>query len=432
MKPKLIRKSVNASVKDGVFWSMMTGFVDPYAVPFALNLGASNFVIGVLRSFPSLITSVFQIFNEKIVASIGSCKKAVMINVLMQAFSAGIAACAIFLPPGWNLAFFAFMMVLYTLGGSLAGPPWAALMGEYIPRSKRGAFFGFRNQVIGVTFFAASLAAAGILSLKWKNSLTGFAVIFVLAFFWRLISAYYVGQMHEPCRMSHMPVIGRQKADTSRNAALLKSFFICTFVLMFGAFLAAPYFSVYVLKELHFGYYKYMAVMSIGQLVTYMIMKRWGMAADVFGSVRVMRVAFLGAPVIPLLWALNQNFMYLMVIEIFSGMVWAGYIIGVNNFLYEYAEPSLRTRYNSAFNFVFGIAQFLGAISGGYLYEKLPVLGGSAFITLLLISALFRAFAVIPFFRSIKEKSAYAKTGETDFFISLAGFRNAKTEHFVK
>jgi MFS family permease len=60
-------------------------------------------------------------------------------------------------------------MTVYTTAGNLAGPPWAALMGEYIPPRKRGAFFGFRNQTVGLTFFAASLLAG--VSALWAAPL---------------------------------------------------------------------------------------------------------------------------------------------------------------------------------------------------------------------------------------------------------------------
>ena len=55
MQRKCVRRSVQASLKDGVFWALMTGFVEPYIVPFALALGASTPAIGFLRSVPALL-----------------------------------------------------------------------------------------------------------------------------------------------------------------------------------------------------------------------------------------------------------------------------------------------------------------------------------------------------------------------------------------
>jgi len=67
-------------------WAAMFGLAENYAVPFAINLGASSFVIGVLRSLPVFISSIVQIFTELFVYYFNSCKKVVFWSV----FFAGI------------------------------------------------------------------------------------------------------------------------------------------------------------------------------------------------------------------------------------------------------------------------------------------------------------------------------------------------------
>lgn len=63
MQKQRVKTSVRASIKDGVAWATMSGFSDPYAVPFAMALGASTMGVGVLRSVPFagfLFLSVLQ------------------------------------------------------------------------------------------------------------------------------------------------------------------------------------------------------------------------------------------------------------------------------------------------------------------------------------------------------------------------------------
>ena len=64
MQKQRVRNSVKASVKDGVAWAAMSAFADPYAVPFAMALGASTMGIGVLR--------------------LGSCKKSLLLTYLLM------------------------------------------------------------------------------------------------------------------------------------------------------------------------------------------------------------------------------------------------------------------------------------------------------------------------------------------------------------
>lgn len=417
METGRVRRSVRASIKDGLAWAGMTGFVEPYIIPFALSLGASHPAIGFLRAAPPLAASMAQLLNEKMIASLGSCRRAVRLDVLFQALSLFAASAAGFLPSRWAFPCLAASMILYTVAGNLTGPPWAALMGEYIPSSKRGTFFGFRNQLVGVTFFAASLAAAKL--LKFWPGVMAFSALFAAAGVLRLLSFHFIGDMYERGGGCHIPGRSPAAALAPRDPAL-PPFLMTVFAVMFSSFLAAPYFSVYLLTELDYGYVRYMIIMTSGQIVTYLVMRRWGTLADSFGSVKVLRFAFLCIPLIPLLWALAPSFQWLVAVELFSGVVWAAYGMGTNNFVYELGGAPLRARYNVLFGFTACLGQFAGALAGGFLYAALP---GRAFVTLLFISAGLRLAAIIPFFRGVRERDVPGGH-RPGFLLAAIGFRS--------
>ncbi|MDQ7772615.1 MAG: hypothetical protein RDU13_03720 [Elusimicrobiales bacterium] len=417
MKDGKVRRSVAASMKDGVAWAGMSGFVEPYLIPFALALGASNPAIGFLRAAPPLAASLAQLLNERMIIALGSCRRAVRLDVLVQALALFAASAAGFLPARWAFACLAAAMVVYTVSGNLAGPPWAALMGEYLPASRRGAFFGKRNQIVGLTFFAASLAAAKF--LKFYPGVLAFSALFAAAGLLRLLSFRFIGGMYERPSGCHMPRPASAGPVPPRDPSL-NPFLMSIFAVMFSAFLAAPYFSVYLLRDLQYDYLRYMIVMTSGQIVTYLVMRRWGGLADSFGSVRVLRFAFLCIPLIPLLWALAPSFHWLLAVELFSGIVWAAYGMGTNNFIYELGGVSLRARYNALFGFTACLGQFGGALAGGYLYASLP---GEAFVTLLYISAGLRLAAIIPFFRGVVERDVPGGH-RPGFLLAAIGFRS--------
>lgn len=397
-----VRNSVKASIKDGVCWAAMSGLSEPYAIPYALHLGATPLYIGVLRSLPSFSASLLQIFNQKLVLCLGSCRKSVLVSVFAQSLSLFAASLCFFLPKPFSLYMFIALVVVYTVAGNMAAPPWYALMGEYIPPLKRGAFFGFRYQVVGVTFFSASFAASWFLESSGYSAGVQFGCLFFAAGIFRLMSFRYIYSMYEPKTLFHMPRAATAEiaAFFSAHSLRVRLMFLSVFMLLFGAYLAAPYFGVYVLQELKYGYYRYMAIMTAGPLVTYMLMRSWGRHADIHGSVSVLRIAFLLIPLVPVLWALNPGFYYLLAVEIYSGAMWAAYLIAINNFIYESSPGHARTGGNSFLAFVSGLAQFAGALSGGWLYENLPAIKGHhPFITLLIISGLFRMAALLPFSR---------------------------------
>lgn len=425
MKGRLVKKSVKASIKDAIAWAAMCGLNEPYSVPFAMSLGANAMGVGLLRSLPYLVSSIFQLFAQRFVLFMGRCKKALLFAVFTQSMSLFAAAFTVFLPQPFSLPAFIAMMVIYTMAGTMAAPPWSALMGEYIPASKRGNFFGFRYQIIGVTFFAFSYLAARILGYLPKNAEIAFFLVFSGAGAVRLFSWYYIGFMYEAPNNYHMP--GSSKVGLAVSLDFRKgrtpALFFSVFMLLCATYLSAPFFSVYALKGLHCSYPRYMVLMSMGPLMTYLVMRRWGRAADVYGSVKVLKTGFLLIPLVPLLWTLTRDFYLLAAVETFSGIVWGAYLIGMNNFIYETAPAHARAGYNAVFNFIVGMAQFAGGLLGGFLYEKLPSWHGSSFIPLLLISALLRALAIVPLFRMVTEIRSVKAAGAKELFLAVAGFR---------
>jgi len=425
MQKQRVRNSVKASIKDGVAWAAMSGFADPYAVPFAMALGASTMGIGVLRSLPSLASSFFQFFTERLVLRLGSCKKALLLTVFIQAMALFAAAVAVFLPLGAAFPLLLAAVIVYTVAGNMSAPPWAVLMGEYIPPSKRGNFFGFRYQLVGLMFFAASFLASRVLGLAGEGALWGFAAIFAAAGVFRLISWGFITGMYEPGTGFHLPrgagVNFLASFDFRRGR--VPALFFSVLLLLTSTYLAAPYFSVYSLKELKCGYLHYMVLMSIGPLLTYLLMQRWGQAADTYGSVKILKAAFLLIPTVPLLWTFSRNFYYLAAVEAYSGVIWGAYLIGMNNFIYESIPPGSRAGYVAFNSFTGGMAQFAGALAGGWLYDRLPALWGSAFVSLLLISAALRALAVIPLFLMVREVRTVKSAGPVELLLFMSGFK---------
>ncbi len=423
MQKRRVKTSVRASIKDGAAWAAMSGFADPYTVPFALALGAGTMGVGVLRSLPWLVSAFLQLFSEKTVQLLGSCKRALLHSVFLQALALFAAASAAFLPGRAAFPVLLAAVVAYVAAGNLSAPPWAVLMGKYIPASRRGAFFGFRFRLIGLVFFATSFAAARVLGWAGEGARWGFFAVFAGAGCFRLLSWRFITAMYEPRTRFHMPrgggvdFLGAFDFRRGRVSAL----FFSALLFLCGTYLAAPYFSVYALKELGLPYPRYMLLMSIGPLMTYLFMKRWGQAADAYGSVTVLKAAFLLIPLVPLLWTLGRDLRYLVAVEAFSGIIWGAYLIGMSNFIYESVPAASRAGYVAVNGLTGALAQFAGALAGGWLYDYFPPLKGSSFVPLLLLSAALRAAASLPMFMLVRENRPVRRAGPADLLLFMTG-----------
>jgi MFS family permease len=231
--------------------------------------------------------------------------------------------------------------------------------------------------------------------------------------------------MYEPRTSFHLPKNAAPdflKVLDYRNNRV-SAMFMSVFILLAATFLTAPYFSVYVLADLKYDYFRYTFLMTIGPLMTYLFMKRWGQLADTFGSVRILKAAFFLIPTVPLLWTFSRNFIYLSLVEMYSGVIWGAYLIGINNFIYEAAEPRLRTGVNAYYGFLSGLAQFGGAMAGGWLYDALPPFWGSSFIPLLVLSGLLRFLGLIPLLKLVGSAPGSRPAGGRELTLAMLGLK---------
>ncbi|TMA09112.1 MAG: MFS transporter [Deltaproteobacteria bacterium] len=133
-----IRKSLQASFKDGVFASLMSGVTDYYVIPFALFLGATVQQVGWVSGIPSLLGSVSQLFAVRAVLWVGSRLRLLIRAVAAQATLLVVIGTVAWMNFSHPVEFFLAILVLFVVCGAVAGPAWGSLMTDYIPTRKRG------------------------------------------------------------------------------------------------------------------------------------------------------------------------------------------------------------------------------------------------------------------------------------------------------
>jgi len=166
---------------------------------------------------------------------------------------------------------------------------------------------------------------------------------------------------------------------------------------LFATNIAGPFFAVYMLKNLQFSYLDFTILISAEVFASLLLFGLWGRFNDEKGSKRVLFITGMLIPFIPLLWLFGTNFYYLFLLQLFSGMVWSGFNLAAGNFIFDATTPEKRTRCVAYFNFIRGIAVFIGAFLGGLLLNFLTI------PNLFLISGITRLFASIIFLPLLRE-----------------------------
>lgn len=384
-------KSLKHSIRDGVFVSMMHGFTLDYFTPFLILLGGTIRHVGMLSALPNLIAAFIQLKSPDIADRLSSRKKVISLFILIQALMLPPMVACWFLE--WRIGVFIAIVTLFTASGAVIMPVWGSLMADLVKDDKRGEYFGWRSKTLGVITVLSTFSAGFILHRAEKtNAMLGFAVIFALAFVFRLVSWHYMNKMHEP-------VLAKKEEDyfslfdfisRYRTSNFLR-FVVFVSLLKFTVYIASPFFAVLMLKNLGFGYMSFTMVSLAATLAGIVSIRRWGRHADRVGNLKVVRSTSMLVALIPMFWLVNQNPVYLFFVQVFSGFAWAGFNLSASNFIYDASSPGKRTRCIAYFNFFSGVSMSLGALVGGWLAMVLPT-GFLEFkaMNLILISAILR------------------------------------------
>ncbi|HXV84944.1 MAG TPA: MFS transporter [Candidatus Binatia bacterium] len=420
-----VRESLRSSFKDGIVAAFMAGITDHYATPLALFLGATVQQVGLITAVPNLLASLSQFFAVRVIYWVGGRLKLLVRLVFSQASLIFLMAFLPWLEIPHRAELVLLLLILAAVCGGLAGPAWGSLMSDYIPPSKRGRYFGWRNRTVGAVTIV-SVITSGLILNSFQNVSygAGFFIVFFLAAGARYASAYFIKQMDEP------PHRRDPASDFTffmfvarfRESNFLK-FVIFTACLTFATYLSAPFFAVFMLRDLQLSYLTYMALQVCSAFASLVALPLWGRHADLVGNVRVLRLSSFLAALIPALWLWSHDPAYLMLIQLLGGFAWSGVALSAGNFIYDAVTPQKRVRCIAYFNVINGVALFLGSFLGGFLASRLPPLFGYSLLSLFAVSCACRVFFYLLLSRSFREVRPAHEVSIHQLFFSVVGIR---------
>lgn len=364
-----MQKTKKHSIIDGAGNSVMIGAGEQYVIPYALHLGASAPQIGLLSTIPTFLGSLSQLVGARLLRKTER-KKLVLISVLAQTISIIPLFAIPFLTKSSTLLILFFG--IYYLASNLGGPAWNSWIGEVIPAEERSSYFAARNKYTTIALFATVLAAGLILQATKTKGTIGFAILFSIAFIGRLISHYHLKRQYEPPMQQPNIQIPLRTFLKKLHKEPFGNFVIFRSAMSLAIMIAAPFFAVYMLRELGFSYIHYMAVILMPMLAKIISAKVWANYAQTFGNRTLMQTTTVIITIIPLGWFLAGTilgdtphvFTAILIVEALSGMGWAGFELTTFNYMLETTTPAIRATFFAYFNLLFGTAILIGGLSG--------------------------------------------------------------------
>ena len=375
-KDPVVDRALRHSIRDGMAFSVQVGAGETYFSAFALFLKASAAQVALVTTLPPLLGSLAQIFSAWLGGYVGR-RRLVLIGCTSQA----LLWLPVLLVPliAGNYAVLALLALLsvYHSANNLAAPQWTSIMRDLVAERRRGRYFGYRTKLTTVTTFVAVIGCGVLLHELDRSGHTylGFVGIFSIAFVARSISAYHLTFLHEPAPTAPIPDMHIEHWWRSLRATGAIGFSTYYALMNTAVGISAPFFAVYMLRDLGLSYLQYTILTGTSVLVQFLMLATWGRIADVYGNRLILLVTSASLPVVPTLWLSSSNFWMLMLFQCLSGLAWSGFTLSAGNLLYELVPQSRRAAYVAFHNVGTAMGVFAGAMLGAALALVLPPRG---------------------------------------------------------
>jgi MFS family permease len=375
------------------------GLTSVYLVAFALVLGASNIMIGLLGALPYLANLITQIPAARLVQILTRKKIIVTFEFLSKIFWVPLLLSPfIFTDP---IIFIIIFYLITKICESFTTPALTTLIADSIPSQTRGEFISQRQKLINL-FGMISMILAGLWLQQFpKESPLGFAIMFALGALLGIIGAFVYKKVDEPEYSDHDHHTIKEFFTLNGE---MKKFVVFQILFNFSFMIASPFFAVYMLKNLNIGYEFYGIASAATTLSVILTSQYIGKLTDKYGDKPVAIIGHFGVAAVPLLYlaVTTQNIWLLIPVQLISGAMWAATDIATINLLIGLSDSKKRAIQIAEYTFYTSIPLIIAPIVGGWITEHVTIWMLSGIPLIFVASAILRLVTASLLFR-IKE-----------------------------
>ncbi|HZZ71197.1 MAG TPA: MFS transporter [Pirellulales bacterium] len=365
----LLRRNLKCSVGDGISCSLMTGVGETYLPAFVLALGLGEVAAGLVCTIPLFLGAVLQLIAPRGIRWCGSHRRWVVACAFLQAAS--------FLPLmlgallGTMPLLLVFVLVAGYFGSGLAtSGAWNMWMQHLVPATIRAKFFARRTRLTQISMLMGFVLGGGL--LQWSARLEGplwiFAVLFFLAFLGRAVSATCLALQSEPPALrGALPTLPWRTLCARVVRGSEGRLLLYLWLMQGAAQISGPYFSPFMLEQLHFSYATYVSLLGCSYLAKAVMLPFWGRVAQRHGARRLLAIGGIAVIPMPLLWTVAQTPVFLGCVQLLAGTCWGAFELAAFLIIFDTIRPAERTAVLTIFNLGNAFTTVVGSLLSGAL-----------------------------------------------------------------
>lgn len=374
------------------FRSLAEGLINPFLSLFALSLGATKTMIGLVSSLPDIAGLFSQIFWGA-VTEISKKKTLVILGGMFWAI--------LWIPISQvtNPTSLIILLIIQSVLSSISIPAWTCLLIQNSPSYKRGAITGYLNAFSGIGSLIGNLAGGLILN---KFGFTPF-LFYMICFFGVMSRVAFLPVKETKTRNSFK--IKNLLAKTfnfkqlKRDRKLMK--FIRAMIFMnFAVSIAGPFFSIYTIQKLGGTKMDVALVSAIGVISSIIFYRTWGTIIDHLGKKTVMLSCIIPICFIPFSYAISKNMILVYIYTIAGQISWAGFNTASFAYLSDIIPKENISSNVVMYNLFTGLSQSVAPFIGGVVADMTSIW------FVFMLSTVLRVLSIIFFERLEKSDGA--------------------------
>jgi MFS family permease len=352
-----------------IFWWSLLSVAMNFNSVYAIRLGASNTLVGLLSSLPALMVILLRFPAARIVE-----RTPRRVSLIARSFALArspylIIALLPFFITHHLAEVLVLLLILTGLPGNLANAGWDSLFADVVPEPRRAQVISIRNSLAnGVKILLLPLAGKW---LEWAPFPLNYQVLYLVGSVGAALSFYHIIRLRPPEGAKEAGedgeglTLGRDLVRRLwRDQRPYLQFVLGMFVLQWAISLPSALYNIYYVRYLGasdawIGLRSTLA--SVAPLIGYRI---WPRMMDRWGTRRVLAFGASATVFFPLLTGLFHSLDALLIVPVVHGLVVPAMTMGRYSTLLTICPREHRPSYIAGYAIVANVASFLAPMLG--------------------------------------------------------------------
>lgn len=316
--------------------------------------------LAVFITVPAAFGAITQALITRSRKLFKSARTLAIISIAVQVLGLLMMANALYTNEGDQIRMF-IGQCLYWMGGMTSSSPTQEILAHEVDVEKHNRFFSRRAMLmtiltLGCNFASANILANGLTALLMAKLLLVAAAARGLS----LILVMICSQSPSKSQTTNQP--------EAQDAVFISILQLSLVMMLFRAAvnISSPFFTTYMLQEINLNFTVYSVLTAIPLITKTLCLTNWARLLDDNRKFEGLAIATVAIGAVPIMWAFWSSPEWLSVLQIISGLSWAGFDL-ISILLVQNMYPRSITQKLGLYMALSSIGSVLGGVLGGLI-----------------------------------------------------------------